>query len=260
MPARALFYMVWGPLWQRLKRGEGALLGVAFMLLVAEASLNQQGVFFLLAATWLLTCLYGFNDWRDAECDLTNPKKNQVVVGYFLQYQRLGLLLNLLLTASAIVLVFWSASGREALLAVCISVVNVAYSLKLKTLPLIDVLSVGMWGGLFTALFSNVLAICILIGLFTAVSHVFQAETDRDVDKRQHVNTIATTFAPAPSLIVGLCTFASLPILATRLAIPWLVFALAPLLLRGLNFKPQMTWLCVKATYAVSFAAFLGLL
>src|SRR5438105_7551346 len=75
--------------------------------------------------------------------------------------------------------------------------VNVLYSVALKGVPVVDVACVWLWGALYAAVTDAPASLLVVVGLMTAVCHLFQALGDRGPDA---ANGIRTTAVRSPAL------------------------------------------------------------
>lgn len=75
----------WGPLYERVRLGEGVLLAVAASLVWLRAPGVPTAVGQGVVALVVLALLYAWNDVADAARDRRNPKKNPELVAHLLQ-------------------------------------------------------------------------------------------------------------------------------------------------------------------------------
>jgi 4-hydroxybenzoate polyprenyltransferase len=192
--------MTWLPLWERFRRGEGALL----LVNAALAAFTRPSAWTLGGAValsgFVLATAYAVNDWRDAENDRRNPKKNKRLVEAMLEWRRpfLGWLgaVHVGLVAFAFV-----ALGARSALAVAIMLgINFLYSWWGKGKPMLDLVVVGAWGASYAAIVASDARLCASVGLMTAMMHVFQMHEDRAVDA---ANEVSTTAVQLPHLITA---------------------------------------------------------
>ncbi|MCX8072306.1 MAG: UbiA family prenyltransferase [Candidatus Binatia bacterium] len=248
--ARAAFAIL-GSLAERIKRFEGALLAINLSLLaVASGTLAAKAQ---LAALSVLTlaALYGFNDFWDAKADIHNPRKQRWLVELYLA-QRTA-------TAAALVglhllcaLLALTAGGTSLLLAVvALFAVNVSYSLVLKGVPVVDVIWCGIWGATYTAMIGTGSEILVLVGIMTAVCHVYQTLVDRSVDARNGIGTIAARTATAvPITLLVLCGFLAV-VLSGYFQLPWggALSAFTPVAPYYLVASRNAAWLLTKVYF-----------
>ena len=244
-----------GPLIERFRRGEGALLAVnlcwvAFAWPGAGVALAQAAV-----SALVLAVAYAVNDWHDARGDLSDPKKRRrLVLGLIERRRPVGIalvLLHVALVAAAAL-----GIGSAAALAVAAMLgINVAYSWLLKGIPILDLVVVGLWGAAFVAIVGAPGWLCVTVGLMTAIMHLFQIEQDRSVDA---VNAIRTTAVRLPSalhaalaLICLLLAFMLLP----RLGPVGAATALVPLALRLAVKQNAAAWMACRVYCGVVLVA-----
>ena len=208
----------------------------------------------------MLAVLYAYNDLQDAPDDVRNPKKNQQLVRTLHEGRRrlfpwlYGWMLGLVAVAGLLV------DAQTALLAAALFAVNALYSHLLKGQPILDLLVVGAWGGLYAALAAPPWRIALAVGLMTSVMHVFPTLVDRDVDAANHVRTTAVVSrygATAALVLAGAALFvALLPLLGPALALS----AFLPLALRLLVRRTGAAWMLSRLYCAVTLIAALRVL
>jgi len=228
-------FLFFGPLLERFRRGEGALIGVNAALLWAQGRTGLSGLAALLLSFAVLAALYSFNDLRDATDDAKNPKKNPRLVRAFVERQRAFSIWIQAIQVLLVIFAFSLLGARPALTLVCLFAVNTLYSLWLKGVSFVDVPVVGLWGGLYVGIVSAPLHVCVLVGLMTMIAHIFQILEDREIDGATGVRTTAVRSTRATAaLLATTCAFLAV-MLSFELSAIWGVTALFPLALyRGL--------------------------
>ena len=195
--------MTWLPLRERFRRGEGALLLVNTAL-AAAARPSARTLFGAIAVSGLvLATAYAVNDWRDAEADQRNPKKNKRLVEAMLEYRRPFLVWLCALHAGLVALAFAALDARAALAVATMLGINFLYSWWGKGKPLLDLLVVGAWGASYAAIAASDARLCTIVGLMTAMMHVFQMHEDRAVDAVNEVSTTAVRLPHLATLSLG---------------------------------------------------------
>lgn len=249
----------------KIMRSEGALLAVNLMVLVKSGSRN----FYFLGAGFIISLLmlaqlYGFNDAWDAPRDMNDPDKPREIAGIILARRGAFLL------ASALWAVLLSGVAYLCLPAALYAVlamisVNTVYSILLKGIPLLDVLTVILWGACFPGLTGFPLAPELLLaaGLMTGISHVWQTLRDKTADKAQRVRTIAV-FSENFSVITVffLCCVLMLIVAARADNLGGellVVLCAAPLLIYSLVPGIRKVWFLSKLVFAVLWAGLLFL-
>src|SRR5207244_9763596 len=70
-------------------------------------------------------------------------------------------------------------------------IVNLLYSIVFKGVPVADVAWVWLWGALYASIVGGPPRLLVLVGLMTAVCHLFQALDDRVPDAASGIRTTA---------------------------------------------------------------------
>lgn len=184
-------YGRWTPLLHRVRLGEGGLFLVNLALIWRARPAPAAGLLRSALSLLVLSALYEFNDLWDVRDDLKNPKKSRRLVLLLLRNAR-WFYLEFVAEQAVMIYVayrFVGAASVGALL--CVVLINAAYSTHLKGLPLLDVLSVGFWGASYAAIPETRWRICLLVGLLTAISHIYQMSLDMTIDRMNDVRTTA---------------------------------------------------------------------
>lgn len=250
-------YRVVMPLVERFRRGEGALLVVNAAIVVSRGLGALESALALLISFVVLASLYSYNDLHDAEEDLRNPKKNPRLVAAFLEGRRefARFLLGLQGVAAGLAWAGLGGLAAAAVLAVC--AVNALYSNHLKGVPLADVAIVGLWGAFYSGIVAADWRICVLVGVMTAICHVYQILGDREVDELNRVRTTAVLSVPVTTTVLaGLCAIlfvALLPSLGV-----WSLSALAPLGLDLALGGTAAAWMLSRLYFGLTLVAVLG--
>src|SRR5262249_49149751 len=140
-----------------------------------------QGLGLAFTCLICIVALYLFNDIVDARDDQHNPKKDQRLAALYVQYR---VLFAVVWFAFAILTLLGGAllDPRAAFWIAAVSLLNGGYSLVSKRIPLVDVLSVGLWGAAYAAIVTDATACIVMIGAMTAICHIYQASEDREAD------------------------------------------------------------------------------
>jgi 4-hydroxybenzoate polyprenyltransferase len=238
----------------RLRRGEGALLAVNLSLIAATGGSAAQALVSVLA----IVAMYAFNDLHDAPTDWNNPKKDRTLVAAWVEHRRTGLRAILALKALTLAVALTTLGPRPTAALAGVMTVNVVYSVALKGVPVADVAWVWVWGALYAAVVGASPSLLVVVGLMTAVCHLFQALDDRVPDA---ANGIRTTAVRSPALSRNVLTAVSL-LLFIALRAPFgtvvALTAFTPLVIFFLVSKPATGWLLTKAYFAVMWLSLLG--
>jgi 4-hydroxybenzoate polyprenyltransferase len=138
-----------------------------------------------------LAVMYAFNDLYDARGDLHNPKKDQRVVGIYLQNERLCYGLLLALKVLVMALAFVVAGPAVGGMVAAVLLINLVYSTVMKGLPVVDVVWCGIWGAAYVGIVTPPLHLLGLVALMTAVCHLYQALGDVSADAENRITTTA---------------------------------------------------------------------
>jgi 4-hydroxybenzoate polyprenyltransferase len=250
------------PLVNRFQRGEGLLLAVSLSIAL---SARPDALTFLaqaLVTTAVIALLYCLNDVHDCRQDLSDPGKDQLLVGFYVQRRTSLLWLLALEHAGAVVLALALLGPRSAVAVTVVLLVNVAYSAVLKGRPVIDVLWVAVWGAACAAVpgVKVPVSLLALVGIMTSICHVYQITRDRPIDDVNRVRTsaVAARWLPAVQLTIACAAMAF--VLADLLGPVAAVSAAIPLLLRLTLRSNQAAWLLSKAYYGAVWLLALGAL
>ena len=239
------------PLAHRLRRGEGLLLPINLSLAFLAEPEPRRLVAQALISTAVLALLYLLNDAYDCHDDANDPAKDRAFVGFCITHR--ALLFRALLFSKAAVLLLSSVvlGPRSAAAVAAVFAVNLGYSFAFKRIAGLDVPFVALWGALY-ALVPGAdvpLALIALVGVMTAVCHVFQITRDRKVDISNRVRTSAAVSSWLPELQLA-CLCAAMGFLLYHVAGPAAAAsALAPLLFRRAAPSNALAWLLSKGYF-----------
>src|SRR5262249_6115461 len=142
-----------------------------------------------------IALMYAFNDLYDATSDANNPKKDRAVIATYLEHRRVCLAAILVLKVLTLELALTTLGTRATVAAAGVMLVNVVYSTLLKGVPVLDVIWCGLWGVLYTAIVTASPSLLVLVGLMTAVCHLYQTLDDRVFDAENAIVTTAVRSA-----------------------------------------------------------------
>jgi 4-hydroxybenzoate polyprenyltransferase len=242
----------------RVWRGEGALLAINLSLIAWRGLDRPQALAEALVSLLVIGLMYAVNDLWDAPTDANNPKKDRAVIAAYLAHRRAAIVGIVVL--KALTLGFAAvALGAGATAAVAATMlVNVVYSGALKGVPVVDVAWCGVWGASYAAITGAPLALLVVVGLMTAICHLYQALDDRAADA---ANAITTTAVRSPALsrhvlvALSMLTCAALwaplgPAGALTAFVPLAVYALVP--------SARIGWLLTKVYFGAVWLWLLG--
>ena len=243
----------------RVRRGEGALLAVNLSLVAYQGLSRPLALVETLVSVLAIGVMYAFNDLHDAPTDSNNPKKDAALIGVYLDHPRASRILVVLVKVVTLALAMAFLSPRAAMAVAVVLAANVVYSLAFKGMPVVDVIWCGLWGASYAAIVTPHPALWLIVGLMTAVCHLYQALDDRRADA---ANAITTTAVRSPVLSAGvlaaLC-FSLVITLRPTFGAAWAWTALLPF---GIYFacrEARTGWLLTKAYFGIMWLAVLGL-
>jgi len=243
----------------RLQRGEGALLAVNLSLVAFHGLTRPVALVEALVSVLAIGVMYAFNDLHDAPTDSNNPKKDAALISVYLdhpQASRIGVVLVKLVTL-ALAMAFLSPRATMAVAAVLAA--NVVYSLAFKGMPVMDVAWCSLWGASYAAIVTPHPALWLLVGLMTAICHLYQALDDRQADA---ANAITTTAVRSPMLSAAVLAALCVSLVVTLRPAFGAVWAWTALLPLGIHFavrEARIGWLLTKAYFGIMWLAVLGL-
>jgi 4-hydroxybenzoate polyprenyltransferase len=242
----------------RIRRGEGALLAVNLSLIAHQAATPARAAIQALVSALTIGVMYALNDLHDAPEDWNNPKKDRALIAAYVERRRPGVLALVVLKLLTLAIAF-AALGPTATAAVAgVMIVNVVYSMAFKGVPVVDVAWVWLWGALYAAIVSASVPLLLVVGLMTAVCHLFQALDDRVPDAANGIRTTAVrspTLARNVLLVLSLLLFAALH---APLGVALALTAFTPLVLFFMIDRAGTGWLLTKAYFAVMWLYLLG--
>ncbi|MCW5892005.1 MAG: UbiA family prenyltransferase [bacterium] len=257
--ARDLLWALTASTLHRVRRGEGALLAINLSLIATRATDAAQAVAAALVSLLVIAAMYAVNDLWDAPADATNPKKDPALVAVYLE--RRALAVWSVLGLKTLTLLFAAATlGPAPSLAVAATMlVNVVYSAALKGVPVLDVVWCGVWGAAYAAITGASPTLLVVVGLMTAVCHLYQALDDRAADAASAITTTAVRSRALSVLVLGVLVALLGVALRPALGLPGAVSAATPLAVHLLVPSARIGWLATKAYFGVVWLCLLGL-
>jgi len=243
---------------KRIRRGEGALLAVNLSLVVFQGQYLVRSVAQILVSVLALGTMYAFNDFYDAPTDSINPKKDRALIAAYLEHRGLcaaalviGKMLTLALTLATL-------GASTAVMVAAVMVANGIYSTMLKGVPVIDVVWCGLWGALYAAIVPAPASLLFLVGLMTAVCHLYQTLDDRAADAANGVVTTAVRSLLLSRIVLGTLSVLLFVTLRAALGNAWALTAGVPLVLLFVAGNPRTGWLLTKLYFGVVWLYLLG--
>jgi 4-hydroxybenzoate polyprenyltransferase len=255
--ARRLAYLTGASLWARVLRGEGALLAINTVLVIFAQPPARIATIQIVLSAVLMAALYAINDWRDAEDDRNNPKKNQQLVEELIELRRPFFAWLCVLQIGVVAMAFALLGSHAAIAATAMIGINFSYSWWLKGVPFVDVVIVCAWGASFAAIVTPPWSLCLAVGLMTGIMHVFQIQEDRDVDAANQVmTTVVGSERAASGVIALLCAVLYLALL-DPLGPAWAASAFIPLMLQRVCADTPTAWMASRIYCGVAVLAVL---
>jgi len=243
----------------RIRRGEGALLAVNLSLIVHQSASLSRSVAQAVVSVLAIGAMYAFNDLYDAPCDWNNPKKDRALIELYVEHRRAGILAAFVLQVVTLLIAFVALGSVTGGAVLAVMIVNLLYSIAFKGIPVADVAWVWLWGALYASIVGGPPRLLVLVGLMTAVCHLFQALDDRVPDAASGVRTTAVRSPVlARNVLIVLSVLVSItlrgPVGATAA-----LTAFTPLALFFAVANPGIAWLLTKAYFGLVWLYLLGL-
>jgi 4-hydroxybenzoate polyprenyltransferase len=196
------------PFTNRLKLGEGGLVVFNILHSLVTQKNIQTKVAEALISLFVMSVLYGYNDYVDCEKDRLNPKKDQIFLTLICDNKRTFIFLIIFIQFLTLFCSWYFLGKLTALLLGILFFTNFLYSQKAKAIPAFDIAIVSLWGGLYVCLVGNFhWYIVLAAGLMTGIAHFFQVITDRSSDARNSINTSAVALQGFEAIILFLQCF-----------------------------------------------------
>jgi 4-hydroxybenzoate polyprenyltransferase len=256
---RRLAYLTGASLWARVLRGEGALLAINTALVIFSQPPARIATIQIVVSSLVMAAMYAINDWRDAEDDRSNPKKNQQLVEDLIELRRPFFVWLCLLQVGVVGVAFTLLGSPAALAATAVIAINFSYSWWFKGVPYADVVAVCAWGAVFTAIVTPPWSMCLAVGLMTGIMHVFQIQEDRDVDAANQVMTTVVGSRRAANGVIALLCVGLYFALLDPLGPVWAASAFIPLLLQRVCADTAKAWMASRIYCGVAVLAVLEL-
>ena len=208
---------------QWLKNGF-VLAGLLFSQLWSDADLVEKVLFAFAAFCVASSLVYVFNDWHDRKLDALHPTKRHRPFASNSVSATAGLVLASVLLAGAV----WLAMGNRVLLALMgiYLLLNVAYSLRLKLVPVVDVFVIA--SGFMLRLLAGTLAVGIapshwllLTGMFIALFLGFAKRKAESFHTPDSQRPVLSHYPPA-------LLDTSIAMTMTAMLITYCLFAISP--------------------------------
>jgi 4-hydroxybenzoate polyprenyltransferase len=259
IPSRVVLALVWAGIastTHRIRRGEGALLAVNLSLIAYQGWDFPRAFVGAVVSALTMIAMYAFNDLYDAPTDLNNPKKDRALISMYLEYRRVCAVALFVLKLAIVALAFVTLGMASTVAVIAAMLVNIVYSTLLKGAPVLDVAWCGVWGACYAAIVTASPLLLVVVGLMTAVCHLYQALDDRVSDA---ANAIITTAVRSRALSRNVLIALSL-LLFLALRAPLGAWALTAFIPLGIFFacrEARIGWLLTKVYFGAVWLAVL---
>jgi 4-hydroxybenzoate polyprenyltransferase len=247
------------PTLSRFRRAEGGLLAINASLILVHGAPPWRMALELLVSAVVLALAYAYNDVHDCAVDVDNPKKDRRLM-LFLCAHRAPILRALwLISAAAVAAAYALLGGASAAAVAAALLINAVYSHFLKRVAVIDVLWIGLGGGVYVLTPGIPVdpRVALLVFVMTGASHVFQTLGDQIVDRQNRIRTTAV-LSPrlARVLLVAFCA-AGVWVVEPAFGFGVALTAFIPFAAHLLIADAERAWLVSKAYFAVLWLALL---
>lgn len=242
----------------RIQRGEGALLAVNLSLVAARWQDPASAIANVVVSVLTIALMYALNDLYDAPTDANNPKKDRALIATYLDHRAACAGAIAVAKVCTIGLAYVALGAQAAAAVVAAMIVNLVYSFWLKGVPVVDVVWCGVWGAAYAAIVSSSPWVWAMVGLMTAVCHLYQALDDRLADA---ANAITTTAVRSPGLSTAVLVALSIllfGVLRLPLGNAGALSAFTPLAIYFISGSARTGWLLTKLYFGVVWLYLLG--
>jgi hypothetical protein len=131
--------------------------------------------------------------------------------------------------------------------------VNLIYSTLLKGVPVVDVAWCGVWGAAYAAIAQPTLHLLLLVGVMTAICHLYQALGDRFADAENRITTTAVFSRPLSIGVLFVLSAMLVPLVGAPLGTLGACSAFIPFVLLFLVKDSHTAWLATKAYFGIAW-------
>jgi hypothetical protein len=255
---RSVISFILKPYINRVRLGEGGLVVFNLFHSIYAHHSPQLIVAEVIISFFVMCALYGFNDYYDRHNDIKNEKKDRRFIYSIIQNELLFIALNVLLTAATALCALVLLGYEKALIVLLVYAVNFLYSAKLKSIPLIDITTVAIWGALYVMISGEIQWMpALIVGTMTCMAHVFQIITDKVPDSESKISTTVVAMPgseifilSALCILLGACLFASLGSWAALTAV-------LPVSIYGITKRVTLSWYISRVYFFICWVALL---
>ena len=239
------------PLVQRIRLGEGGLLGMALWAAAWETRDAATVAAVAVLTLVVLAALYLYNDVVDRDIDALNPKKDAVQRQALLERPRFYLAVALGTQVAAVFVAAAVLGTVAAAGALSLLLLNPFYSRFAKRIPALDVFIVGTMGAAVVALAIPSPSLLFLAGAMTAISHAFQTRVDRTADLAAGIQSSGTAPTPVRNVIWVVLMAILAVAVYPRLGIAGSLSTLLPYVILSRSTDPNRGWAWARVYFAV---------
>jgi 4-hydroxybenzoate polyprenyltransferase len=240
----------------RMRRGEGALIAINLSLIALH---GESPVVLTLISLLTMILMYAFNDLYDAPIDWENPKKDRSVIATYVEHRRAATVLLIALKIVTLLIALVALGPMAAAAVAGAMLVNVIYSAVFKGMPVVDVAWCGVWGAVYAAIVGAPVMLLVVVGLMTAICHLYQALDDRVSDAKVGITTTAVRSRTLSGAVLLSLSILMAAVLAGPFGPAAALTAFIPLALFFLMATARSGWLLTKVYFAAMWLALLGM-
>jgi 4-hydroxybenzoate polyprenyltransferase len=244
--------------YHRMWLGEGVLLAINVSILFYRAVGLADLIAGTIVSVLALGVMYAYNDVYDAESDRQNPKKDQRQVSVYIDYRQTCYRAIFGASVATIALAWVLIGPASATATAIVLAVNYVYSRALKGVPFVDVAWCGIWGAAFAAVVLPPADLMIMVGLMTAVCHLYQALGDRLADAQNRITTTAVFSSTGSATVLFVLSAMIGMLLRGPLGDLVALSAMIPFALFFLLRNTHLAWILTKLYYGLVWLAVLG--
>lgn len=250
-----VFRSIFLPFYLRIRLGEGGitLFNVTHTWFATHNFV--QTIIVLIISILVLCALYSFNDYWDRKADMLNPKKDQKFVLLINQNSNVFLFINFILKTVLLIAVYLTWGYWQLIFLFLLFVVNIIYSVKVKSIPIADIAIVCVWGAAITLFVPTIdIELSIIAGIMTGIAHIYQMRSDKDIDAQNNVTTSISRFPKwAFFQQLVLCLVLGVIFFFFNQSLFMIASALTPFLLYVFIHRNEQAWFYSRAYFAVAW-------
>ena len=127
-------------------------------------------------------------------------------------------------------------------------------------MPVVDIIIVGIWGGLYVMISGNFQwSLIFIVGIMTGIAHLFQMMTDKVSDGDNNIKTTIVALPGSGLLFLSALCVALGSLLFITLNIWWAVSGLLPVFIYALSRRVTLSWHVSRVYFFICWLALLTL-